>query len=63
MPAVPIELKVMLSAKEVGKLIGKSGKTVRRYALLGNKGFPPPAVRIGHPRWKRLAIEKWLSEQ
>jgi predicted DNA-binding transcriptional regulator AlpA len=60
---MPPELKVMLSAKEVAKLVGKSAWTVRRWGISGEHDFPAPTLRAGHPRWRRLQVESWVEQQ
>ena len=49
----------LLSAKEVGKRLGCSARTVHRRA---REGLIPPPVHLGSlARWPRIQLEGWVA--
>jgi excisionase family DNA binding protein len=52
----------LLSAREVGELLGIPRSTV--YELVRRTHDPLPVIRVGrHMRWTRELLEEWLARQ
>lgn len=52
---------LLLTAVEVGKLLGISLRTIRRYC--SEQAVIPEPVRIGrNVRWRRQDIEDWIEQ-
>jgi len=57
---VPSAPSAMLGIDDVAKLLGVSGRHVRR---LVDMGKCPPPVRLGRScRWPRVTVERWIAD-
>lgn len=50
----------LLTARDVGDLVGVGARTIRRWRDEGR--LPPAIVVAGVVRWKREVVERWLDE-
>lgn len=55
---IPFEER-WLSIGEVAELLGVKPRTAAKYVTL--PGFPP-ALRIGHPRWRCKEVVAWAEQ-
>jgi len=49
----------LLSEKEAGRMLGCSGRTIRR---LADAGKAPRPLKLGHStKWRRVDLEAWIA--
>lgn len=58
---IPAPGQPFLTADEVGKVFGVSGKTVTRWVMQGE--FPAPIKVHGKPVWPARTVAVWIAYQ
>ncbi len=53
----PVATDTLLGPKEVAQMIGMSVSWVEKYT----KELPPRVSLVGHPRWRKGDIERWMK--
>jgi predicted DNA-binding transcriptional regulator AlpA len=61
--AIPAPAQPFLTATEVGRVLGRDAKTIRRWAKEGLHDFPCPITFAGDLVWPARVVAIWLAWQ